>query len=305
RRRRPPPRVRARRRKQPGGSGCRCRRPRSGYSPWQTRSAARQVEREAAPPADLAVEMDAASMRLHDVADDGEAEPSCPPSPLVALHEPFEYPLALLPGDARAAVRDDDPNRALIRDRLHRHAAATRCVTERVRDQVRKRPGQLRGVPGDRQPASWRRGLESDPSLRRLEREELPDAREHCPEVDRLALQCNRHRTPARHLAEPLRHVLEPRDIALDGGHEVAATAVPRLERPLRVRAATRPPRRPSRGSSARSRSSTAIRWDASGVRSSWDSVAINCSRRASWSRRWLTSCSARMWPACTPLGSL
>src|SRR5262245_53628083 len=116
--------------------------------------------------------MDAASMRLHDVADDGEAEPGGPLLPLVTLHEPFEYPLARLGGDARAAVRDDDPDRAVTRDPLDRDTAATRCVPERIRDQVRKRPGQLRGVPGDRQPSTWHRRLERDPSLRRLEREE-------------------------------------------------------------------------------------------------------------------------------------
>src|SRR5262249_22189385 len=160
-------------------------------------SAARQVDCKAASTADLAVEMDAAPVCLDDVPDDREPETGCPSWPLSTLHEPLENPLALVTRDSWAAVRDDDPNRVIVRDRIDRDASASRCVSESVRDQVRKRPGQRRRVPRDCKPVSSRRRLERDFALRCLEREHLPDAREHRPKVDGLALKGTRRRPAA------------------------------------------------------------------------------------------------------------
>src|SRR5215831_18451993 len=84
----------------------------------EARSAAGQVEREAAPPTDLALEMDAPAVRLHDVADDREPETGRPHRPFLPLHEALEDPLALVGGDARAGVGDHDANSPAVGDRL-------------------------------------------------------------------------------------------------------------------------------------------------------------------------------------------
>ena len=169
--------------------------------------------------------MDAAPMCLDDVPDDREPETGRPSWPLATLHEPLENPLALVSGDSWASVRDDDPNRIIVRDRVDRDGSATGCVSKRVRHQVRKRPGQRRRVPRDCQPISSRLRLEGDFALRCLEREHVPDPREHRPKVDGLTLTGTRHRSPARHLEQPVRYVLEPLEIAPDGDRELARPA--------------------------------------------------------------------------------
>src|SRR5437870_8980976 len=82
-------------------------------------SAARQLEHEATPPPRFALDVDAATVRLHDVPDDREAEPGRPDLPAVrGLGEALEDPLALLGRDAGAGVRDRDQHRTGLRGRV-------------------------------------------------------------------------------------------------------------------------------------------------------------------------------------------
>ena len=90
---------------------------------------------------------------------------------------------------------------------------------------------------------------------------------DHVAQVDVLALERDAHRARARHVEQPLRDVLEALDVLVRRVDQLALLGVER---------------RPRRGRS----SSTAMRSEVSGVRSSCDSVAMSCSRRASWSRR-------------------
>ena len=82
-----------------------------------------------------------------------------------------------------------------------------------------------------------------------------------------LALERDAHRARARHVEQALRDVLEPRDVL---ARRVDQRARLGSLRQIRARAAA----------------PTAMRSEVSGVRSSCDSVAMSCSRRASWSRR-------------------
>src|SRR5579885_2034747 len=117
-------------------------------------SAPRQLEREAAPFADLALEPDPPAVGLHDVAHDGEPEPrGAGFGPVRALDEALEDALALLGGDARARVAHRDQHPAVLGARLEHDAPAARRVAERIGDEVRERPGDLRRVPGDREAA--------------------------------------------------------------------------------------------------------------------------------------------------------
>src|SRR5579883_983938 len=117
-------------------------------------SAPRQLEREAAALADLSLEPDPPAVRLHDVAHDGELEPRGARFRLVrALDEALEDALALLGGDARPRVADRDQHRPVLGARVEHDAPAARRVAERVGDEVRERPGDLRRIPGDREAA--------------------------------------------------------------------------------------------------------------------------------------------------------
>src|SRR5262245_41389032 len=99
-------------------------------------SVTRQLEREAAAPADLALEPDAASVGLHDVADDGEPEAGGPHHALGSLHEPLEYPVALLGRDAGARIGDDHPYRAVVRRRVDPDSPAAWGIAKGVHHQV-------------------------------------------------------------------------------------------------------------------------------------------------------------------------
>src|SRR5438552_18902578 len=82
-------------------------------------SAPRQLEREAAALADLALQVDAAAVRLHDVAHDGEPEAGrAGLGPVGALHEALEDALALVWRDAGAGVADGHPHRPVFPHRL-------------------------------------------------------------------------------------------------------------------------------------------------------------------------------------------
>ena len=75
----------------------------------------RQLEREAAPLPDLAVEEDATAVRLHDVAHDREPEArGARLAAVLPLHEALEDALALLGGDAGPGVGHADPDDAVV-----------------------------------------------------------------------------------------------------------------------------------------------------------------------------------------------
>src|SRR5262245_32721476 len=114
------------------------------------RSPARQLEREAAPMADLAVEPDPTAVGLDDVADDGEAEAgrSCVPS-VGELREALEDPLALSGRDAGPIVGHRDEHGIDLGGSRDADRSAARAVAESVRDQVRERPGELGLVARD------------------------------------------------------------------------------------------------------------------------------------------------------------
>src|SRR6516162_10084225 len=140
--------------------------------------APRQLEREAAAAPDLAVEEDPAAVCLHDVTHDREPEAGgAGLAAVLTLDEALEDALALLRGDARTGVGHADAYHAVVRARGERHLAAARCVAERVRDQVRERPENLRGIAGDAQVHVRNRHIQRDAALARLEREDACGAR--------------------------------------------------------------------------------------------------------------------------------
>src|SRR5438093_828359 len=113
-------------------------------------SAARKLEREAAPAPHVALEVDAATVRLHDVAHDGEPEAGRARLGAVGpLDEALEDPLALLGRDAGAGVAHRYQDGAVLRRGLHPHPATARRVAERVRDQVGERPAELGRIARD------------------------------------------------------------------------------------------------------------------------------------------------------------
>src|SRR5215813_3859911 len=104
------------------------------------RSPTRQLEREAAAMADLAVEPDPTAVGLHDVANDGETEAGRPGVPTVReLREALEDALALRGRDAGAVVGHREKHGIELRSGLYPDGAAARAVAKRVRDQVRER----------------------------------------------------------------------------------------------------------------------------------------------------------------------
>src|SRR2546427_11405573 len=143
-------------------------------------SAPRQLEREAAALADLALQVDAAAVRLHDVAHDGEPEAGRAELAAVGtLHEALEDALALLGGDAGPAVGDGHEHRALCRSGLDPNATAARRVAERVGDQVGEGPGDLGRVTRDGHAAGGRGGFGGDPPPAGPEGEEAGGAAGH------------------------------------------------------------------------------------------------------------------------------
>src|SRR5262245_11825793 len=101
----------------------------------------RELDRKSASASDLALEEDAPAVRLHDVANDREAEPRCPG--ILALDEALEDPLALTRRDSRTAVRHRGPHGAVVCGGRDPDRAAARRVAQRVPDQVRDRPAEL------------------------------------------------------------------------------------------------------------------------------------------------------------------
>ena len=102
------------------------------------RQLARQLEREAAAAPDLALEVDAPAVRLHDVAHDREAEPGgagSPPS--CRLGEALEDALALLRRDARPGVGHARRARRRPSARRRRSRSARRAACSGARS----RPG--------------------------------------------------------------------------------------------------------------------------------------------------------------------
>src|ERR1051326_2482909 len=156
-------------------------------------SAARQLEHEAAPQPDLALEVDAPSVCLDDVADDRKPETRGPDLAAVGgLGEALEDLLALLGRDAGTRVADGEEYRGALRRRLAADAAAARRVAEGVGAQDGQGPGELRLVPGDREPFVRTSRLEPDALVPRLRLEDLEDARDdgtqiHVPTLERDA----------------------------------------------------------------------------------------------------------------------
>src|SRR5262245_9603145 len=170
----------------------------------------RELQGEPAPPPDLALEEDAPAVRLHDVAHDGESETrGARLAAVLPLHEPLEDALALLGRDAGTGVGDAHAYDPVVRAGADRDLAAARRVPQPVRDQVRQRPEDLRGIAGDAQIARRHHRLERDAALARLEREDAGAARDDVAEMHVLPLERDAHRARARHVEKPLRHVLE------------------------------------------------------------------------------------------------
>src|SRR5437870_581745 len=147
-------------------------------------SAARQLEREPAPDADRAVEVDAPAVRLDDVAHDRQSEPRRPADALVALDEAVEDAFLLIGRDPAAGVADRDDDGPVRRRGLDAHRAAGGRVAERVREQVGERPGELRGIACDREAPGGDGGFQRDAFFPRLQDEQLQRARDHVLEID-------------------------------------------------------------------------------------------------------------------------
>src|SRR5206468_6051858 len=161
-------------------------------------SAPRQLEREAAALADLALQVDAAAVRLHDVAHDGEPEAGRAELAAVGtLHEALEDALPLVRRDAGPRVADGHPHRPVLRRRLDPDTPAAGRVAQRVRDQVGERPGDLGRITRDRHAAGGGGGLEGDAALARLEGEEPGDPRDHLAQVHVLAFERDAGGAPA------------------------------------------------------------------------------------------------------------
>src|SRR5262245_36221651 len=188
-----------------------------------------ELEREAAAPPDLALEEDASAVRLHDVAHDGEPETGGTRlAAVLPLHEALEDALALLGRNAGTGVRDAHPDDPVLRAGADRDLAAARRVPQPVRDQVRQRPEDLRGVARDAQIARRHDRLERDPALARLECEDAGAARDDVAEMHVLPLERDAHRARARHVEEPLRHVLEAFHVLAGRLDELGALGVER-----------------------------------------------------------------------------
>src|SRR5262249_14603206 len=154
-----------------------------------------QLEREAAAVPDLAVEEDPAAVCLHDVAHDREPEAGgAGLATVLALDEALEDALALLRGDARAGVGHADAYHAIVRARSERHLAAARRVAQRVRDQVRERPENLRGIAGDAQIHLGDREVQCHAALPGLQGKDARAARHDVADVHVLPLQRDAHR---------------------------------------------------------------------------------------------------------------
>src|SRR5436309_15611275 len=97
-------------------------------------SAPRQLEREAAALADLALQVDAAAVRLHDVAHDGEPEAGrAEVSSAGTLHEALEDALPLVRPAAGPRVAHAHPHRPVLRRRLEPDAPPAGRVAQRLR----------------------------------------------------------------------------------------------------------------------------------------------------------------------------
>src|ERR1051326_58169 len=146
-----------------------------------------KLQREAGSLSQRALEVDAAAVSLDHVADDRQPEPGgARLAPGGQLGEALEDLLLLLGRDPGAGVGDRDRDRAVVRRHADAHAPAGRRVADRVGDQVRERPGELRLVAGDRLVHGGAVALERHALLARLDREELNDALDHGAEVYRL-----------------------------------------------------------------------------------------------------------------------
>src|SRR5205809_6776 len=174
-------------------------------------SATRQLEREPAPDADRAVEVDAPAVRLDDVAHDGEAETGrADVAALAGLDEAVEDAFLLIGRDPAAGVADRDDDGPVRRRGLDAHRAAGGRVAERVREQVGERPGELRGIARDREAPGGDGGFQRDAFFPRLQDEQLQRAWDHVPEIDVPPLDRNARGARPREVEQPLGEVLEP-----------------------------------------------------------------------------------------------
>src|SRR5262245_42987431 len=166
-------------------------------------SCARDLDREPAPAADLALEVDPPAVRLHHVPHDRKPEPCG--TRILALREALEDAIALLGRDARAAVLDRKAHRVARRPERDPDRPAARRGAERITDQVRECPAELRGISRDLRNVDREVGLERDASLARLQQEDPGVALDEIAERDLLAREPDGHRARARQLEQPLR----------------------------------------------------------------------------------------------------
>src|SRR5882724_12545034 len=93
------------------------------------RSCARELDREPAAAADLALEVDPPAVRLHDIAHDRKPEAGCATG-LLALGESLEDPLALVGRDAGPAVLHGEAHSVTGGPERDLDRAAARRVSE-------------------------------------------------------------------------------------------------------------------------------------------------------------------------------
>src|SRR5581483_4749425 len=167
-------------------------------------SPAGQLDGEAAAVPDLAVERDPAAMCLDDIADDRKPEPRGPGvAAFGRLDEPLEDALTLLGPDAGPRVDDRQQDGAVLGGERDPDFAAAGRVAQRVRDQVRQRPGELRLVARDGESAVRQRRREPDVLVAGLQAEEAADACDHLAKVDVAALDGDARRARDRAGAAP------------------------------------------------------------------------------------------------------
>src|SRR5688572_6677100 len=115
-------------------------------------SAVRDFESEASAPADGAFQMDAATVGQHDVANDREAEARrAGLARRRHLRIPFEDSVLLFGRNPGTGIGDGDRDRPVAGGKLDSDGTTGRGVANRVGDQVRERPRELRFVADDGQ----------------------------------------------------------------------------------------------------------------------------------------------------------
>jgi hypothetical protein len=200
-------------------------------------SIAGQLQREAAAPALLAVEEDAAPVRLDDVPDDRQAEPRRARLAAVgALHEALEDALAGRGRNAGTRVRDAQSNDAVMREPIISTLRPARCIGGRWRSGSTA-PSELRRVSGDMELGRIDRRRDRDAALARLECEYPSATIHHFVEVHLPAIERDRGRARARDVQKACGHVLEPGDVftrrseharLVVGGNRLAAQQIHR-----------------------------------------------------------------------------